>query len=146
MNLNQTNFNKIGIVAKPQALNKVLSEITLFLKQQGRHIVLEQSTATHTQIHEFPTRSLNELQTSVDLIIVIGGDGTMLSVARQMAGSHIPLLGINYGRVGFITDIPLQSAIPAPIRFCKAPMSQNNGVCSRRLYYVMKKSSPVNTL
>ena len=113
MNLNQTNFNKIGIVAKPQALNKVLSEITLFLKQRGRHIVLEQSTATHTQIHEFPTRSLNELQTSVDLIIVIGGDGTMLSVARQMAGSHIPLLGINYGRVGFITDIPLQSAIPA---------------------------------
>jgi len=48
---------------------------------------------------------MDEIGDNVDLAVVLGGDGTMLSVARKLADSHIPLIGVNQGRVGFLTDI-----------------------------------------
>jgi NAD+ kinase len=51
--------------------------------------------------------TMEEIGTSCDLAIVLGGDGTMLGYARQLAPHKVPLIGINQGRLGFITDIPL---------------------------------------
>ena len=48
---------------------------------------------------------IDEFLSAIDLAIVVGGDGSMLSACRKMAASHIPLLGINRGRLGFLTDI-----------------------------------------
>ena len=51
--------------------------------------------------------SIEEIGKSCDLAIVVGGDGTMLGYARQLAPHNVPMIGINQGRLGFITDIPL---------------------------------------
>jgi NAD kinase len=60
---------------------------------------------------------------SATLALVVGGDGTMLGIGRQLARYGVPLIGINQGRLGFITDIPLDGfrAPCADTRCCRAP-------------------------
>src|SRR5690606_19679695 len=64
----------------------------------------------NTGITEHAVASYEQIGQQADLAVVMGGDGTMLGAARQLACSNIALIGINHGRLGFITDIPLQSA------------------------------------
>ena len=87
---------------------KVLDEVGHFLARQGCEVVLDQNTAQLTGLHGYTTLSLDEIGKQCDLGLVIGGDGTMLGVGRQMACHGLPLIGINQGRLGFITDIPLK--------------------------------------
>lgn len=69
---------------------------------------MEAETATHTGLqHSFPSMDVDQLGQHCDLGIVVGGDGTMLGIARQMAKYGTPLIGINQGRLGFVTDIAL---------------------------------------
>ena len=72
-------------------------------------MVLDQETASHTGLNLYPVLEMTEIGTQCDLGLVIGGDGTMLGIGRQMARYGLPLMGINQGRLGFITDIPLHS-------------------------------------
>lgn len=62
---------------------------------------------------EYSTATTAEIGSQADLVIVMGGDGTMLGVGRKLAQYDVPLLGINHGRLGFITDIPVQNALEA---------------------------------
>jgi NAD+ kinase len=87
-----------------QAILRLLSD---FVRQQGSHVVLEQETANHHQISDISSLSLADISQSCDLAIVMGGDGTMLGFGRQLAPHGVPLIGINQGRLGFITDIAL---------------------------------------
>jgi NAD+ kinase len=52
---------------------------------------------------------VEEFTDTIDLAVVLGGDGTMLGIGRQLAGSNVPLVGINMGRLGYMTDIPIQN-------------------------------------
>ncbi len=88
---------------------KVLEEMVHFLERQGVEVVLEHDTATHTGLTHLPTLPRERIGKECDLGLVIGGDGTMLGVGRQMAQYGLPLIGINQGRLGFITDIPIQN-------------------------------------
>ncbi len=69
--------------------------------------MLDAETARFTPVPGYPTAAPEELGPLVDVAIVVGGDGTLLSIARQLAVHDVPLIGINQGRLGFLTDIPL---------------------------------------
>ena len=103
-------FQHVAIVGKHQArgIRPILQEIADFLTGLGIKISLERETALNTGITEFEALSNEELGAQCDLAIVVGGDGTMLGFAREMARYGVPLVGINQGRLGFITDISIE--------------------------------------
>ena len=92
-----------------ESSRRVLDDVAQFLTRQGCDVVLDKETALHTGLSQYPMLEMQEIGKQCDLGIVIGGDGTMLGIGRQMARYALPLIGINQGRLGFITDIPIQS-------------------------------------
>ncbi len=102
-------FRHAALVGKYQAhgIRPVLEEIAHFLVRQGLEVSLEQQTAQSTGIADFGAFTADELGRQCDLAVVVGGDGTMLGVARELARHGTPLVGINQGRLGFITDVPI---------------------------------------
>jgi NAD+ kinase len=84
-----------------------LEEIAQFLAAQGCEVVVERDTATAAGMEDHPTADVATIGAQCDLGLVVGGDGTMLGIGRQLARHRVPLIGINQGRLGFITDIPL---------------------------------------
>ncbi len=85
----------------------VLREIGHCLAAQNCQVLLDEMTAQHSGLSDWPVRNLDHLAQNADLAVVVGGDGTMLASARQLAQNNIPLIGINQGHLGFITDIAL---------------------------------------
>jgi NAD+ kinase len=102
-------FKHAAIVGKYQArgIRPVLEEIAHFMVGCGLEVSFERDTAHATGVVDFETLTLTELGQRCDLAVVVGGDGTMLGIARELARHNVPLVGINQGRLGFITDIPL---------------------------------------
>jgi len=102
-----TPFRHVALVGKYQAqgVRPILEEIAQFLVRQGLEVVVERDTAMNTGWSDFGARRLDELAHECDLAVVVGGDGTMLGIARELARHDLPLIGINQGRLGFITDI-----------------------------------------
>jgi NAD+ kinase len=86
---------------------KTLEEIAQFLHTFGCEVVIEHDTAAGSGLNGYTVMNMEEIGSACDLAIVLGGDGTMLGYARQLAPHNVPLIGINQGRLGFITDIPL---------------------------------------
>ncbi len=84
-----------------------LEEIAHFLSQQGCEVVVERETAAATGMMGHATADVAGIGAQCDLGLVVGGDGTMLGIGRQLACHQVPLIGINQGRLGFITDIAL---------------------------------------
>ena len=101
-------FRHAAIVGKYQArgIRPVLEEIAHFLVQLGLEVSLERETAIATGVTDFETLAPDELGQRCDIAVVVGGDGTMLGIARELARYDMPLVGINQGRLGFITDVP----------------------------------------
>jgi NAD+ kinase len=100
-------FRHAALVGKYQAqgIRGVLEEIAAFLVRQGLRVSFEAQTAVNTGIAEFGALTPDEMGRQCDLAIVVGGDGTMLGIARELARHGTPLVGINQGRFGFITDV-----------------------------------------
>jgi NAD+ kinase len=100
-------FRHAALVGKYQAhgIRGVLEEIAHFLVRQGLEVSLEKQTAQSTGMLGYGALTPQELGRECDLAIVVGGDGTMLGIARQLARHGTPLVGINHGRLGFIADI-----------------------------------------
>ena len=88
-------FNTIGIITKPQDITseETARELGAFLKEQGVSLVEGEKA----------------IEKNADLIIVVGGDGSILSTARTYVDSNIPILGINLGRLGFLADVSVES-------------------------------------
>jgi NAD+ kinase len=112
----KSQFRQVAIVGKYHAavsgsaggsLRAALEDIAHFLGDQGCEVVLEQETAAASSIAGYTTLDVPAIGAHCDLVLVVGGDGTMLGVGRQLARHGVPLIGINQGRLGFITDIPL---------------------------------------
>ncbi len=105
----------IGRYASP-GIAMPLASLASFLFARGHEIVLDAETAKLTPVPGYPTAAPDALGTLADVAIVVGGDGTLLSIARQLALHDVPLIGVNQGRLGFLTDIPLteaEQALPA---------------------------------
>ncbi len=105
----ESRFRHAALVGKHQALGmrEVLEEIGRFLLSQGLEVSLEAQTALNTGITGFGALSVDALGRNCDLAVVVGGDGTMLGIARELARCGTALVGINQGRLGFITDVNL---------------------------------------
>lgn len=102
-------FPRIALVGRYASPNIAapLGTLVEFLRGRGHAIVLEAETARYTSLPDLPTAEADAIGAEVDLAVVLGGDGTMLTIARRLALHGVPLIGINQGRLGFLTDIPL---------------------------------------
>lgn len=102
-------FRHAALVGKYQArgIRPVLEEIAHFLVRQGLEVTLELQTAQSTGLADYGAMTPDDLGRHCDLAVVVGGDGTMLGIARQLARHGTPMIGINQGRLGFITDVSI---------------------------------------
>lgn len=107
-------FKTIAIVGKYFAagITQSLAELAEFLVDSGRTVVFEAETAKNTELRGYAAMTPAQIGKHADAAIVVGGDGTMLGIARQLAPYKVPLIGINQGRLGFMTDIPLDRMMP----------------------------------
>ncbi len=104
-------FSRVALVGKFQAdgIQEHLTSLAKLLSDLGCEVFVESATASHLRLESYPTKQVDEFAENIDLAIVLGGDGTMLGIGRQLAGSNVPLLGVNMGRLGYMTDIPIQA-------------------------------------
>lgn len=101
-------FRHAAIVGKFQArgIRPVLEDLAHFLVGLGLEVSFERETALNTGVTDFDALDPQALGQRCDIAVVVGGDGTMLGIARELSRWDLPLVGINQGRLGFITDIP----------------------------------------
>ncbi len=107
-------FRHVALIGKYHATaiagaTTVLRDIAHYLESFGLDVAVEKDTASNTGISEYPALDVATIGAQCDLGLVVGGDGTMLGIGRQLARFGVPLIGINQGRLGFITDIPLEN-------------------------------------
>ena len=102
----------VGIVSKPkiQQAQKIVSDLIAWLEERGINCRVDEQTAAYAGRDEFYSRE--ELPEGTQLVIVLGGDGTLLSAARAIGGRDIPLFAVNLGALGFLTAIPIEELYP----------------------------------
>jgi NAD+ kinase len=102
-------LNTIGILTKPQfpELETVLKQLVRWLQSQNKTIVLGSSAAA--LLHEDNSHGDQALASQSELVIVLGGDGTMLSAARLVEPRCTPILGVNMGGLGFLTEVTVDN-------------------------------------
>ncbi|HEX8403030.1 MAG TPA: NAD kinase [Duganella sp.] len=108
-------FHTIALVVRPNTdgIAGSVRSVMDFLRQGGYTVVFDEQTAGHLVPGFEDVRALSaaDIGAECDAAIVMGGDGTMLGIARQLAPFDVPLIGINQGRLGFMTDIPLDGML-----------------------------------
>ncbi len=114
----KSKFQHVALIGKYQMTTSstsgansraALLAVAHFLDDQGCDVSLEMDTALNMGLTDYPALSVAQIGNKCDLGMVVGGDGTMLGIGRQMAPYGVPLIGINQGRLGFITDVPYDS-------------------------------------
>jgi NAD+ kinase len=103
----------VGIVSKPNKAEvaEIVPGLMEWLHSRGYSFVVDPETAAHTPSVE--TMSREEMASQqLDFVIVLGGDGTLLSAARAVGRAGIPIVGVNLGALGFLTEVPLEELYP----------------------------------
>ncbi len=103
----KASIGRVGLFGKygDRGGRELLERLYGLLKARALGIVVEAETAAALGMRDVPTCALERIGTEIDLAIVLGGDGTLLGVARTLALHHVPLIGINAGRLGFLADV-----------------------------------------
>ena len=111
----QSLFRHVALIGKYHAVasgasgassRQALEDIAHYLHAQGCDVAFETHTAANMGITGYAMLDVAAIGRQCDLALVVGGDGTMLGIGRQLGPYEVPLIGINQGRLGFITDIP----------------------------------------
>ena len=107
----KSQFRHVALIGKyhAQGSRSALESISHFLSAQGCEVAIEQDTASNTGLNQYPILDVAGIGAHCDLGLVVGGDGTMLGIGRLLAQFGVPLIGINQGRLGFITDIAFET-------------------------------------
>lgn len=106
-------FKTIAIIGKymnPEIREQILA-LADFLTARQVGVLIEENTAAQSDIRGYQTAGMDAICGKAELAVVVGGDGTMLSVARSLVVCNIPLVGINRGRFGFLTDLSADSML-----------------------------------
>lgn len=100
-------FKTIALIGRYHSsdIAAALASLGRYLRGQGRDVLIEKETAASNGVRDFPIADYDEIGARSDLVVVQGGDGSMLNAARNLAGYDVPLVGVNQGRLGFMTDI-----------------------------------------
>jgi NAD+ kinase len=111
-------FRNVAIFGKPRAegIREPLLAIARVVEAAGARVLFDLGTAEHVGLNGVEAHTVHSIGKMADVAIVLGGDGTMLGIARELAPFRVPLIGINHGRLGFMTDIALDQmgeALPA---------------------------------
>jgi NAD+ kinase len=103
----QASFRKIGLAgrSRQRGLTGVLRQLLELLQARGLDVVLEDNLGDILPDSQCRLAALDDIGEEADLVIVVGGDGSLLSAARTLAKYDTPVLGVNRGRLGFLTDI-----------------------------------------
>ena len=104
-------FKTIALIGKynsPEIVTPLL-KLADFLKARGINVLIDKLTGAHIKNSPYPIHELDDLGREAELAIVLGGDGTMLNIARTLAPHEVALVGVNQGRLGFLTDISLDT-------------------------------------
>ncbi len=106
-------FKTVAVVGKSDAasLPEVLDQLSAVLRRRGVRLLAEPATGRALRASADETMPIDELSQHADLAIVVGGDGTLLSCARLMAEHGVPLVGVNLGRLGFLTDLSAKDVV-----------------------------------
>ena len=104
-------MNRIGLIANPEKpfWREALDEAERWIRSHGREVMHLEGMSSKEAFREVGKDLIREMASQCDLLVVFGGDGTMLHVARSLAGCPTPLLGINTGGLGFLTAAPYTS-------------------------------------
>jgi len=99
-------MKKIGIITNVKKKNAVLRlrELLKWLRKKGKEIILDKESASKIK-GKFNSAPIDTLASGVDLVISLGGDGTLLRIARNKDIQEVPVLGVNLGGLGFITEV-----------------------------------------
>jgi NAD+ kinase len=107
----------VGLVARENlhAAADVLAEAFDWLEHRGINVLADEVTATLAHRPDTPTATKDALPARVDLVVVLGGDGTLLGMADRIAkaDADVPIMGVNFGSLGFLTEITLEDFFPA---------------------------------
>jgi NAD+ kinase len=108
-------FRNVALIGRyPSAgVAKALATLGEYLRKEGCTVLVEKETAAINGVAGFALADYSEIGMRADLVVVQGGDGSMLSAARNLAGRDVPLVGVNQGRLGFMTDIASSKMIDA---------------------------------
>jgi len=100
-------ISRVGVVIKPHApgIEDILTKLDAYLEKRGIECVLEKVAAQKLGRPDGLNR--DDIPGQVDLVVVLGGDGTLLSIAHIAACKRVPVMGVNLGRLGFLTEVPL---------------------------------------
>lgn len=100
-------FRNIGVIGRMGSVKVVetLRQLKSYLLNENYQVILEQDTSAMLPGHGLQVASKKLMGEICDLVIVVGGDGSLLGAARELAKSKVPVLGVNRGRLGFLTDI-----------------------------------------
>lgn len=107
----ERSFKTIALIGKyktPEIAEPLLA-LAAFLSEKGYSVVVDTLTAEHLRENPYQVVALDKMAGLVDLAVVLGGDGTMLNIARTLTPFKIPLVGVNQGRLGFLTDLSLET-------------------------------------
>ncbi len=106
-------FKTVALIGryKSRDVAEPLEELGRFLAGQGCSVLVEEETASESGVTRFPVVVREHIGGKADLVVVLGGDGSMLSAARLLAPTAVPLIGVNQGRLGFLTDIALGAMV-----------------------------------
>src|ERR1700730_1262800 len=99
-----------AIVSRPERpeVARIFPELLAWLHAHGYQVIIDPETARYSSGQEEVQRAQMSSR-PLDLVVVLGGDGTLLSAVRTTAATDAPLLGVNLGSLGFLTDVPLSS-------------------------------------
>ena len=106
-------FKTVALIGKHKNPDIVapLLRLSEYLENRSLEVLLDSLTAATMAREKYPGMSMEEIGARADLAIVLGGDGTMLNIARKLAPFDVPLVGINQGRLGFLTDLSIHTMV-----------------------------------
>lgn len=104
-------YSRVAVIGKPDGsqIRESLQSLQALLHARGIHIQMDERTAANTARRPDEVVEASNIGAGTDLVIAVGGDGTLLAAARSVARHRVPIVGINLGRLGFLTDIPAHS-------------------------------------